>query len=116
LGGMLARRAGLLLSLLLVWAVVVVHLVFPLLSTPWLVGLAGYFAALPFASVLAKLNQQPGLRRWLGCSDLDLRVSTAGLVVVALAIWLGIVLAFGVPANVQVLLAAVLAAAAVIRT
>lgn len=116
LGGVLARRAGLLLSLLLVWAVAVVHLVFPLLSTTWLVGLAGYFAALPFAAVLAKLNQQAGLRRWLGCTDLDLRLTTAGLVVVVVAIWLGLVLAFGVPVTGQVLLAAVLAAAAVIRT
>jgi hypothetical protein len=116
LGGMFARRAGLLLSLLLVWAVAVVHLVFPLLSTPWLVGIAGYFAALPFAAVLAKLNQQPGLRRWLGCTDLDLRLTTAGLVVVVMAIWLALVLAFGVPADPQVLLAALLASAAVIRT
>jgi hypothetical protein len=116
LGGVFARRAALLLSLLLVWAVAVVHLVFPLLSTPWLVGGAGYFAALPFAAVLAKLHQQPGLRRWLGCTDLDLRLTTAGLVVVVVAIWLALVVAFGVPASVQVLLAALLAAAAVIRT
>ena len=116
LGGVLARRAGLLLSLLLVWAVAVVHLVFPLLSTPWLVGVAGYFAALPFAAVLAKLHQQPGLRRWLGCDDLDLRLATAGVVVVVVAIWLGLVVAFGVPASVPVLIAALLAAAAVIRT
>jgi hypothetical protein len=116
LGGVLARRAGLLLSLLLVWAVVVVHLVFPLLSTSWLVGLAGYFAVLPFAAVLATLNQQPGLRRWLGCTDLDLRLTTAGLVVVVVASWLALVLAFGVPASPQVLLAALLASAAVIRT
>jgi hypothetical protein len=116
LGGVLARRAALLLSLLLVWAVAVVHLVFPLLSTPWLVGVAGYFAALPFAAVLAKLHQQPGLRRWIGCADLDLRLTTAGLVVVVVAVWLALVLAFGVPATPQVLIAALLAAAAVIRT
>jgi hypothetical protein len=116
IGGVLARRAGLLLSLLLVWAVAVVHLVFPLLSTPWLVGVAGYFAALPFAAVLAKLHQQPGLRRWLGCPDLDLRLTTAGLVVVVVAVWLALVIAFGVPATPQVLIAALLAAAAVIRT
>jgi hypothetical protein len=116
LGGVLARRAASLLSLLLVWAVAVAHLVFPLLSTPWLVGVAGYFAALPFAAVLAKLHQQPGLRRWLGCSDLDPRLSTAGLVVVVVAIWLGLVVAFGVPATPPVLLAALLAAAGVIRT
>jgi hypothetical protein len=116
LGGVLARRAGLLLSLLLVWAVVVVHLVFPLLSTPWLVGFGAYFAALPFAAVLAKLNQQAGLRRWLGCTDLDLRLATAGLVVLVVAVWLALVLAFGVSVHTQVLLAAVLAAAAVIRT
>lgn len=93
-----------------------VHLVFPLLSTPWLVGVAGYFAALPFAAVLAKLHQQTGLRRWLGCTDLELRLTTAGLVVVVIAIWLTLVIVFGVPASTQVLLAALLAAAAVIRT
>ena len=116
LGGVLARRAALLLTVLLVWAVAVVHLVFPLLSTSWLVGLAGYFAALPFAAVLAKLHQQPGLRRWLGCTDLDLRLTTGGLVVVVIAIWLALVVAFGVPASTPVLLAGLLASAAVIRT
>jgi hypothetical protein len=116
LGGVLARRAALLLSLLLVWAVAVVHLVFPLLSTSWLVGLAGYFAALPLAAVLAKLNQQPGLRRWLGCPDTDLRATASALVVVVLAIWLALVVAFGVPLSTSVLLATLLAAAGVMRT
>ncbi len=116
LGGVLARRAALLLTLLLVWAVAVVHLVFPLLSTAWLVGVAGYFAGLPFAAVLAKLHQQPGLRRWLGCADLDLRLITAALVVAVMAVWLALAVVFGVPATTNVLLAALLAAAAVVRT
>jgi hypothetical protein len=116
LGGVFARRAALLLTLLLVWAVAVVHLVFPLLSTAWLVGVAGYFAGLPFAAVLAKLHQQPGLRRWLGCTDMDLRGTTAALVVVVMAAWVALVIAFGVPATTTVLIAALLAAAAVIRT
>ncbi|HEX3779557.1 MAG TPA: hypothetical protein VHX38_07795 [Pseudonocardiaceae bacterium] len=116
IAGVLARRASLLLGVLLVWAVAVVHLVFPLLSPVWLVGVAAYFAALPFAALLAKLHQQPGLRRWLGCTDLDLRLATTGLVVAVVVVWLALVVVFGIPLTPPIMLAALLACGAVIRT
>jgi hypothetical protein len=114
--GVLARRAALLLGLLLVWAVAVVHLVFPLLSPVWLVGVGAYFVAMPFAAVLAKLHQQPGLRRWLGCTDLELRLATTGLVVAVMVLWLALVVAFGVSLSQVTALAALIACGAVIRT
>ncbi|HEX3787170.1 MAG TPA: hypothetical protein VHW44_04865 [Pseudonocardiaceae bacterium] len=114
--GALARRASLVLALLLVWAVAVVRLVFPLLDPVWLVGVGAYFAALPFAAALAQVRRVPGLRRWLGCTDPELRLTTAALVLIVTVLWLLVVALFGVPLTLGTGLAALLAAGAVVRT
>ncbi|HEX3648817.1 MAG TPA: hypothetical protein VHV49_10335, partial [Pseudonocardiaceae bacterium] len=116
LAGVLSRARVALLAALCVVAIVVAHQVFPVVSPVWLVGVGVYFAGVPFAAGLAALWAVPGLRRWLGCTDLTLRLATAVVVaVIALAV-VGLVAAFAVPVPAVVWLTVPLAVGAVIRT
>jgi hypothetical protein len=114
--GVLARAGSLVLSLLLVIAAAVLHRVFPLVDSAWVVGAGAYFAALPCAATLAQLRGVPSLRRWLGCTDMTLRLVTAAVVLVVVAVWFGLVGVLGVPVTGATGLAAVVAVGAVVRT
>lgn len=114
--GVLARRSALLPSALLVIVVAVLHHVAPVISPVCLVGVGVYLACVPFAAGLAQLSAVPGLRRWLGCTDIGLRLATAVVLAVVAAGWLGLVAAFAVPVTVSGCLAAVIAVGAVVRT
>lgn len=116
LAGVLSRARSMLLPVLLVVAVTVLHRVFPQVTSVWWIGAGGYLAAVPFAATLAQLCEMPGLRRWLGCSDLTLRLATAAVVVVVIVVWGALAVALGVPVSVSSGLAAVVAAGAVVRT
>ncbi|HEX5120285.1 MAG TPA: hypothetical protein VFW65_34310 [Pseudonocardiaceae bacterium] len=116
LAGVLSRARVGLLAVLCVVVIVVAHQVFPVVSPVWLVGVGMYFAGVPFAAGLASLWAVPGLRRWLGCADITLRLATAVVVAaIALAV-VGLVAAFAVPVPVAVWLAVPLAVGAVVRT
>ena len=65
---------------------------------------------------LASLCAVPGLRRWLGCTDLTLRLASAGMVAVAALVWVGLVAVFAVPLTLAAWLAVPLAVGAVVRT
>jgi hypothetical protein len=114
--GVVSRSRALLPSALLVVLVAVLHHVFPVIGAVWLVGVGVYLACLPFAASLAQLFAVPGLRRWLGCSDLTLRLATAGVLVVVAAVWVGLVAVFAVPLGASAWLAALIAVGAVVRT
>lgn len=114
--GVLSRARSLLLPLLLVVAVAVLHRVFPQVASTWWIGVGGYLAAVPFAASLAQLCGMPGLRRWLGCSDRTLRLATAGVVVVVVAVWGALAVGLGVPLSVPACLAALVAVGGVVRT
>lgn len=114
--GVLARAGSLVLSLLLVVAAAVLYRVFPLVNPAWLVGAGAYFAALPCGATLAQLRGVPSLRRWLGCTELTLRLVTAAAVLVVVAVWFGLVAVLGVPVAGGTWLAAVVAVGAVVRT
>lgn len=114
--GVLARRSALLPSALLVIAVAVLHHVAPVISPVLLVGVGVYLACVPFAAGLAQLLAVPGLRRWLGCTDISLRLATAAVLAVVAALWLGLVTVFAVPVTVAGCLSAVVAVGAVVRT
>jgi hypothetical protein len=113
--GMLMRVRSVLLAVLCVIGIVVVHQAFPLASPVWLVGLGAYVAGVPFASTLASLWAVPGLRRWVGCRDITLRIATAaGVAVVAFAVVL--LISVVVPLTVAAWFAVPLAVGAVVRT
>lgn len=113
--GMLMRVRSVLLAVLCVIGIVVVHQAFPLASPVWLVGLGVYVAGVPFASTLASLWAVPGLRRWVGCRDITLRIATAaGVAVIALAVVL--LISVVVPLTVASWFAVPLAVGAVVRT
>jgi hypothetical protein len=114
--GVASRARSLLPAALIAVAVAVLHKVFPVLNPVWLIGFGVYFAGVPFASALAQLCAVPGLRRWLGCSDLALRVASAGVLVLCAAVWVGLVVVLAVPVTVAAWLAALLAVGAVVRT
>jgi hypothetical protein len=114
--GVAARARSLVPAVLLAVVVAVLHQVFPVLNPVWLVGLGVYFAGVPFASSLARLCAVPGLRRWLGCSDIALRLASAGAVAVCAAVWVGLVAVCAVPMTAAAWLAALLAVGAVVRT
>jgi hypothetical protein len=111
--GVVARARSLVLSVLLAVVVAVAHRVLPQVSSVWLIGIGAYFAAVPVGASLAQLCGVPALRRWLGCTDLQLRVVTAGAVVAVAGVWFGLVVALGVPAAGM---AVVVAVGAVVRT
>lgn len=115
-GGLVSRVRSFLPIALCALAVVVLHEVFPLVSPLWLVGVGLYFACLPFGAPLAALFSVPGLRRWLGCRDMTLRLAAAAVVLVPALVWLGIVALFSVPVTFAVWLTVPLAVGAVIRT
>ena len=114
--GVLARRSALLPSALLVFVVAVLHHVAPVINPVFLVGVGVYLACVPFAAGLAQLSAVPGLRRWLGSTDIRLRLATAAVLAVVAAVWLGLVAVFAVPVTVSGCLAAVVAVGAVVRT
>lgn len=114
--GVLSRARSLLPALLAAIAVGVLHQVLPLVDPVWLVGIGVYFAGVPFAAALASLCAVPGLRRWLGCTDLTLRLASAGMVAVAALVWVGLVAVFAVPLTLAAWLAVPLAVGAVVRT
>ncbi|HEX5404998.1 MAG TPA: hypothetical protein VFX16_22165 [Pseudonocardiaceae bacterium] len=114
--GVLSRARALLPAVLAAIAVGVLHQVLPLVDPVWLIGIGVYFAGVPFAAALASLCAVPGLRRWLGCTDLTLRLATAGLVVVVALVWVGLVAVFAVPLALAAWLAVPLAVGAVVRT
>lgn len=116
LAGVLSRARSLLPSVLLVVVVAVCHRVFPVVDPVWLVGVGAYLACVPFAASLAQLFAVPGLRRWLGCADITLRLATAVLIAVVAAVWVGLVAVFAVPVTVSACLAALVAVGAVVRT
>lgn len=118
-GGLVSRVRSFLPIALCALAVVVLHEVFPLVSPLWLVGVGLYFlyfACLPFGAPLAALFSVPGLRRWLGCRDITLRLAAAAVVLVPALAWLGIVALFSVPVTFAVWLTVPLVVGAVIRT
>jgi hypothetical protein len=114
--GVLSRRRSAMLGLSVGLVAVVLHVVLPLLSPMWLVGLGAYLAALPFAASTAALFQRPGLRRWLGGSDWELRWTTGVVLLPVTIAWLGLVAAFGLPFTATTAAIALLAAGAVVRT
>lgn len=116
LTGIVSRARSVLLAVLCVVAIVVLHHVFPLVSTVWLVGVGAYVAAIPFASALASLWAVPGLRRWLGCRDATIRWATAAAVAVVALLVVGLVAVLGVPVGAAAWLAGALAVGAVVRT
>jgi hypothetical protein len=114
--GVASRARSLLPAALIAVAVAVLHQVFPVLNPVWLIGVGVYFAGVPFASALAQLCAVPGLRRWLGCSEIALRVASAAVLVVCAAGWVGLVVVLAVPVTVAAWLAALVAVGAVVRT
>lgn len=114
--GVLARSRAGAMMLLLAFAVAALHQVFPAAPAVWWVGLGGYLAMLPLAAPLAQLYRVPALRRWLDCSDLTLKVTTFGVLLVVVAAWFGVLLLLGVPWSASAALGAVVAVVAVIRT
>jgi hypothetical protein len=114
--GVASRARSLVPAALIAVAVAVLHQVFPVLNPVWLIGAGVYFAGVPFASALAQVCAVPGLRRWLGCSDIALRVASAAMVAVCAAVWVGLVVALAVPMTMAAWLAALLAVGAVVRT
>jgi hypothetical protein len=114
--GVLTRARSVLLAVFCVVLIVVVHQVFPVLSPLWLVGVGAYLAGVPFASSLAQLWAVPGLRRWLACRDITLRLVTAAAVLVAVASVIGVIALFGVPVTLVAWLAVPLTVGAAVRT
>lgn len=113
--GALARIRYLTLTGLLALAVVMLPRALPAAGAVWWIGLGAFFAAIPYAGSLGELSRVPGLRRWLGCTDLELRITTAGLMLVITVLWWAVTgFAFGW--TVPGLLVSVLAAGAVVRT
>jgi hypothetical protein len=116
LAGVLARARSALLAVLCVVGIAVLHQVFPLVSPLWLVGAGAYLAGVPFAASLAQLWSVPGLRRWLACRDVTLRLTAAAVVACVAAAVVGLVVLLAVPVTVAAWLAVPLAVGAAIRT
>ncbi|GHF37495.1 hypothetical protein FHX82_006383 [Amycolatopsis bartoniae] len=112
----LSRRRSLPTAGLLAAAVALAHALFPAVDPAWWLGLGGYCAALPFASALAELTRSPGLRRWIGRGDREVRATAAAVLVLFLALWEGLAVALGVSVSAAGVTALVVAAAAVVRT
>ncbi|GAA0651736.1 hypothetical protein GCM10010174_89340 [Kutzneria viridogrisea] len=113
--GVLSRARYLTLTGLLALAVVMLPHVLPATGAVWWLGLGAFFATIPYAAALSELSRVPGLRRWLGCTDMELRVTAVCvLLVITIAWWAVTGFAFGW--TLSGLLVSALAAAAVVRT
>ncbi|NIH82112.1 DUF6297 family protein [Amycolatopsis viridis] len=114
--GMLARGRSLPVALALVAVAALAHVLFPAVDPAWWLGLGAYGAGMPFAGGLAALTRSRGLRRWVGHSDREIRVTAAVVLMLFMAAWAGLAVALGVSLTGHGALALVVAAAAVVRT
>jgi hypothetical protein len=85
-----ARYAG--TAVLLAIAVGVAQAAMPALAAVVLTAVGGFAALVPFGGGLGELWRNSGRRRWLGSSDLELRLTTA-LVLAGLALGWGLIVA-----------------------
>src|SRR5262249_23556841 len=111
----IAGRGHALLLAILVLAVAVALLqLAPALPAPMILATFGYLALLPTAGGLGRLWHQPGLRRWIGTSNLGLRAAGAAVLVVPALVWCALAIPFGAPP--VTLAVAPILVAAMIRT
>ncbi|OZM71363.1 hypothetical protein CFN78_19550 [Amycolatopsis antarctica] len=91
--GVRGRSRYLATGALLAVAVALVHAALPALPAVVLLACGGYLALAPCAAGLGEVWRSPGLRRWLGWSDLELRLWHGAVYAALAGVWLAIVLA-----------------------